>query len=193
MPVDRDGTFRSELFERYQRSEKALVATLMQMYLEGVSTRKVRDVTETLCGTTFSRSTVSSLVSTLDADLAAWRERPLGEVAYSFVLVDATYQHVRVAGQVVSQAALIVMGVRDDGKREILAISVTGRESGPDYEDLFRGLRARAARRAAGGERRSRRPARRHPAYFFFFFFFSLSLSLSSTSLLGSLGSTAPL
>ena len=146
VPVDRDGTFRSELFERYQRSEKALVATLMQMYLEGVSTRKVRDVTETLCGTSFSRSTVSSLVSTLDADLAAWRDRPLGEVAYPFVLVDATYQHVRVAGQVVSQAALIVMGVRDDGKREILAVTVTGRESGPDYEDLFRGLRARGLR-----------------------------------------------
>ena len=146
VPVDRDGTFRSELFERYQRSEKALGSTLMQMYLEGVSTRKVRDVTETLCGTSFSRSTVSGLVKTLDADLAAWRERPLGEVAYPFVLVDATYQHVRVAGQVVSQAALIVMGVRDDGKREILAVSVTGRESGPDYEDLFRGLRARGLR-----------------------------------------------
>jgi len=74
------GSFRSELFERYQRSEKALVATLMQMYLEGVSTRKVRDVTETLCGTSFSRSTVRGLVKTLDADLAAWRDRPLGEV-----------------------------------------------------------------------------------------------------------------
>ncbi|MEJ2667239.1 MAG: transposase, partial [Deinococcales bacterium] len=84
-------TFRTELFERYQRSEKALVSALMQMYLEGASTRKLRDVTDALCGTSLSRSAVSSLVSTLDADLAAWRERPLGEVAYPFVLVDASY------------------------------------------------------------------------------------------------------
>jgi transposase-like protein len=118
----------------------------MQMYLEGVSTRKVCDVTEALCGTSFSKSTESNLVKTLDADLAAWRERPIGDVAYPFILVDATYQHVRVNGQVVSQAVLIMMGIREDGRREVIAVAVSGRESGPDYGDLFRSLRARGLR-----------------------------------------------
>ncbi len=78
------------------------MSALMQMYLEGASTRKLRDVTDALCGTSLSRSAVSSLVITLDADLAASRERPLGEVAYPFVLVDASYQHVRGVRLVVS-------------------------------------------------------------------------------------------
>jgi len=72
VPQDRAGTFSTQLFARYQRTEKALVLSLMEMYLEGVSTRKVRDITEALCGTTFSKSLVSRLVGTLDADLAAW-------------------------------------------------------------------------------------------------------------------------
>ena len=77
IPQDRDGTFRTELFEKYQRNEKALVLSLMTMYLEGISTRKVRDVTEVLCGTSFSKSTVSNLTRQLDEDLQAWRSRPL--------------------------------------------------------------------------------------------------------------------
>src|ERR671921_2939969 len=76
VPQDREGTFSTELFARYQRSEKALVLALMEMYVEGVSTRKVAEVTEVLCGTTFSKSLVSELAGTLDADLAAWREPP---------------------------------------------------------------------------------------------------------------------
>ena len=93
VPMDREGTFKSELFERYQRSEKALVGTLMEMYLEGVSTRKVKDVTEVLCGTSFSKSTVSRLVGSLDQDLAAWRERLAGlgaEEIYVFFKHDET-------------------------------------------------------------------------------------------------------
>lgn len=86
----------------HERGEKALVLSLMGMYLEGVSTLRVKYITEALCGTSSCRSTVSSLVDILDADLAAWRERTRGEVAFPFALVDATYQHVRVAGQVVS-------------------------------------------------------------------------------------------
>jgi putative transposase len=142
VPMDRDGTFRSELFDRYQRSEKALVGTLMEMYLEGVSTRKVRDVTEALCGTSFSKSTVSRLVGSLDADLRAWRERRL-EVAYPYLIVDARYEHVRVNGQVVSQGVLVVKGVREDGLRELLAVEVADTESEVTYEDLFRRLKDR--------------------------------------------------
>ncbi len=142
VPMDREGSFKTELFERYQRSEKALVGTLRDMYLEGVSTRKVRDVTEALCGTSFSKSTVSRLVGSLDADLAAWRERRL-EVAYPYLIVDARYEHVRMNGQVVSQGVLVVKGVREDGLRELLAVEVADTENEVTYEDLFRRLKGR--------------------------------------------------
>lgn len=145
VPMDREGTFKSELFERYQRSEKALVGTLMEMYLEGVSTRKVKDVTEVLCGTSFSKSTVSRLVGSLDQDLAAWWERRL-DVAYPYLVVDARYEHVRQGGQVVSQGVLVVKGVREDGFRELLAVEVADTESEASYEALFRGLKDRGLR-----------------------------------------------
>src|SRR5690606_36587790 len=125
--MDREGTFKSELFERYQRSEKALVGTLMEMYLEGVSTRKVRHVTEVLCGTSFSKSTVSRLVGLLHGDLAAWRERPL-DAAYPYLVVDARYEHVRPGGQGVSPGVPPVKGVRDGGFSELLAVEVADSE-----------------------------------------------------------------
>src|SRR5690606_12377792 len=106
VPMDREGKFESDVFYRYERSGKAIVGSLMEMYLEGVSTRKVRDVTEVLCGTSFSKSTVSRLVGGLDGDLKAWRERPL-DAAYPYLVVDARYEHVRQGGQVVSQGVLI--------------------------------------------------------------------------------------
>ncbi len=88
VPQDRDGTFSTQLFARYQRSEKALVLALMEMYVEGVSTRKVREITEVLCGTSFSKSLVSELAGRLDGALEAWRERPLTETTYPFLSVD---------------------------------------------------------------------------------------------------------
>jgi len=142
VPQDREGTFSTELFARYQRSEQALVVTLMEMYVQGVSTRKVAAITEQLCGTSFSRSQVSALAGRLDADLAAWRERPL-TVSYPYLSVDARYEHVRVDGHVVSQGVLIVAGVRDDGRRELLAVEVADTESEATYEALFRRLKAR--------------------------------------------------
>lgn len=145
VPMDRDGTFKTDLFERYQRSEKALVLSLMEMYLEGVSTRKVKDVTEVLCGTTFSKSQVSRLTVGLDAELEAWRSRRLdGE--YPYLMVDATYQHVRIGRRVSSQGVLIVTGVKNDGHREILAVDVTDTESEATYQDLFRSLKDRGLR-----------------------------------------------
>ena len=142
VPMDREGTFRTELFERYQRSEKALVGGLMEMVVEGVSTRKVTEVTEALCGTSFSKSTVSRLMSGLDADLKAWRERPL-TLAYPYLIVDARYEYVRVNAQVVSQGVLIVKGVREDGLRDLLAVEVADTENEVTYEDLFRRLKDR--------------------------------------------------
>ena len=145
VPQDREGTFSTELFARYQRTEQALVTTLMEMYLQGVSTRKVAEITEQLCGTSFSKSQVSALTGRLDAELAAWRERPLS-VAYPYLAVDARYEHVRVDGRVVSQGVLIVAGVRADGHREILAVEVADTESEATYQELFRRLKARGVR-----------------------------------------------
>jgi len=143
VPQDRDGKFSTQLFARYQRNEKALVLALMEMYVEGVSTRKVREITEVLCGTSFSKSLVSELAGQLDTELDAWRHRPLTETTYPYLSVDARYEHVRQGGQIVSQGVLIVAGVRADGHREILAVEVSDTESEATYQHLFRDLKAR--------------------------------------------------
>ncbi len=143
VPQDREGTFSTQLFARYQRSEKALVLALMEMYIEGVSTRKVAEITEALCGTSFSKSQVSELAGRLDTDLLAWRERPLTAERYPYLFVDARYEHVRVDGQVVSQGVLVVSAIRDDGRREIVAVDVADTESEATYHDLFRRLKQR--------------------------------------------------
>ena len=146
VPQDRDGTFSTELFARYQRSEQALVTTLMEMYLQGVSTRNVAAITEELCGAAFSKSQVSALVGRLDPELKAWRERPLTAAAYPYLVVDARYEHARVDGRVVTLGVLVVAGVRDDGRREILAVEAADTESEATYHDLFKRLEARGLR-----------------------------------------------
>jgi putative transposase len=146
VPQDREGTFSTRLFSRYQRNEKALVLALMEMYVEGVSTRKVKEVTEELCGTSFSKSLISSLAGSLDSELQAWRMRRLEAKAYPYLFVDARYEKARVDGRVVSQGVLVVSGVRDDGFREILALEVADTESEATYHELFRSLKARGLR-----------------------------------------------
>lgn len=143
VPQDREGTFSTQLFGRYQRNEKALVLALMEMYVEGVSTRKVTEITEALCGTSFSRSLVSVLAGRLDGELSAWRSRHLTALSYPYLSVDARYEHVRIDGRVVSQGVLIVSGVREDGHREILAVDVADTESESTYQELFRALKSR--------------------------------------------------
>jgi putative transposase len=103
----------------------------------------VREITEALCGTTFSKSLVSELAGQLDAELDAWRNRPLTETSYPYLSVDARYEHVRRDGQIVSQGVLIVAGVRADGHREILGVAVADTESESTYHHLFRELQAR--------------------------------------------------
>src|SRR5215212_1025456 len=143
VPQDREGTFSTRLFTRYQRNEKALVLALMEMYVEGVSTRKVKEITEELCGISFSKSLVSSLAGSLDAELEAWRKRRLEAEAYPYLFVDARYEKARIDGRVVSQGVLLVSAVRDDGFREILAVEVADTESEATYQQLFRSLKAR--------------------------------------------------
>jgi putative transposase len=144
VPQGREGTFSTRLFSRYQRNEKALVLALMEMYVEGVSTRKVRDITEERCGTSFSKSLLSSLAGRLDAELAAWRSRALEAAGYPYLFVDGRCDKVRVGGRVVSQGVLVVSGVREpDGLREILAVEIADTESEATYQNLCRSLKAR--------------------------------------------------
>jgi putative transposase len=119
VPRDRAGEFQPTLFARYRRSEQALVLTLAEMYLQGVSTRKVSAVVEQLCGTTISASTVSACTRTLDAGLAAWRQRRLDATTYPYLIIDAHHERIRREGQVLSTAALWVIGVRADGYRRL--------------------------------------------------------------------------
>ncbi len=114
----------------------------MEMYLKGVSTRKVAAITERLCGRSFSSQLVSKLARELDEKLAAWRERPL-EGEYPYLIVDARYEKVRVCGKVISQGILVCVGVSAEGKREILAVEIADSESQTTWSDLFRKLRRR--------------------------------------------------
>jgi transposase-like protein len=140
IPRDRAGEFQPSLFARYQRSEQALVLALAEMYLQGVSTRKVSAVVEQLCGTTISASTVSACTQTLDASLAAWRARRLDATSYPYLIVDAHHERIRREGQVLSTAALWVIGVRADGYREHLGLWLGASESAASWGGVFRDL-----------------------------------------------------
>jgi transposase-like protein len=142
VPRDRDGRFQTQLFARYQRSEKAFVLALMEMYVQGVSTRKVAAITEELCGTEVSKSQVSSLTVGLDAEIAIWRNRAL-QKRYPYVFVDATWFRARQDGRVHNDAALIAVGVRESGHREVLGVALADSESEASWNDLFRDLRDR--------------------------------------------------
>jgi len=142
VPQDRQGRFSTELFQRYQRSEQALVAALAEMYVQGVSTRKVKAVTEELCGHEFSASTVSEINKGLDGKLAAFASRRLEE-AYPYLIVDARYEKVREAGVIRSRAVLIAIGINWDGRREVLAVELANRESESSWRDFLVGLKER--------------------------------------------------
>jgi putative transposase len=142
VPQDRDGSFSTALFERYSRSEKALVLTMMEAYILGVSTRKVSGLTEILCGTTFSASTVSNLSRALDSRIAVFKERPLSK-EYPYVFVDATYIKARIDENVISQGVVIVVGIDSKGYREILDIEVANSETYETYDRIFKSLRQR--------------------------------------------------
>src|SRR5215475_6228113 len=114
VPQDRLGRFSTELFARYQRSEKALVGTLAEMYVQGVSTRKVKAVTEALCGHSFSASSISAINKSLDEGLKAFSERRL-EDPFPYLILDARYERVREGGIIVSQAVLVAVAVDWEG------------------------------------------------------------------------------
>jgi putative transposase len=142
VPQDRAGRFSTELFERYQRSEKALVAALAEMYVQGVSTRKVKAVTEELCGHGFSASVISDATARLDTALAAFAERRLVE-PYPYLILDARHERVREAGVIQSQAVLIAIGVDWEGRRQVLGVELANRESRSSWRDFLVGLKRR--------------------------------------------------
>ena len=142
VPQDRDGRFSTRLFERYQRSEKALVGALAEMYVQGVSTRKVKAVTEELCGHSFSASAISTINKTMDAALAEFAGRRLEE-DFPYLILDARYERVREGGVIASQAVLVAIGIDLEGRRQVLAVELANRESRSSWRDFLAGLRAR--------------------------------------------------
>lgn len=142
VPRDRDGTFRTELFDRYQRSEKALVLALAEMYMHGVSTRKVTQVVEELCGHSISKSQVSELAKLLDKDLEQWRKRALSD-EYAYMQLDAIYQKVREGGRVTSMATFVAVGISQLGHREILGCHVATSEHQVEWREFLRILKQR--------------------------------------------------
>lgn len=143
VPQTRDGSFSTEIFKRYQRSEQAFVVALMEMVVNGVSTRKVSNITEELCGVSFSKSTVSQLCTGLDARVRAFNERRFDGESYPFIMVDAMFIKCREGDRVVSRAALTISGIRSDGYREILGLRIGDTESYATWEETFKWLKSR--------------------------------------------------
>jgi len=142
VPRDRNGEFSTALFERYQRSEKALVAALAEMYVQGVSTRKVTAITEELCGHRFSASSISAINKGMDEALARFAGRPLDEV-YPYLILDARYEKVREDGVIRSQAVLIAIGINWEGQRQVLAVELANRKSATSWKDFLVTLKQR--------------------------------------------------
>jgi len=141
VPQVREGGFYPAALEKGLRSERALVITLAEMYIQGVSTRKVKAITEQLCGVEISAMQVSRAVAQLDAVLQEWRERPLGEITYLYV--DARYEKVRQSGQVRDAAVLMATGITPKGERQVLGVSVSLSEHESHWKSFLKGLKDR--------------------------------------------------
>jgi transposase-like protein len=141
VPQTRGVEFYPTALEKGQRSERALKLAVAEMYVQGVTTRKVTTVMQELCGLEVTSMQVSRAAKMLDAELTAWRERPLGEIPY--LLLDARYEKVRVGGVVVSCALLVAIGITPDGRRTILGVSVALSEAEVHWRDFLAGLQAR--------------------------------------------------
>jgi putative transposase len=141
VPQVREGGFYPQALEKGLRSERALTLGLAEMYVQGVSTRKVKAITEQLCGLNINSSAVSQAASQLDSELAKWRERPLGE--YPFLFLDAYYEQVREDGQVRDLAVLVAVGINPQGKREILGVSVSLSEHEVHWRTFLESLKQR--------------------------------------------------
>jgi transposase-like protein len=141
VPQVREGGFYPSALEKGLRSERALTITLAEMYVQGVSTRRVKAITEQLCGIEISATQVSRATTQLDEVLQEWRERPLGEISYLYV--DARYEKVREAGQVRDAAVLVASGINPEGERQILGVSVSLSEHEAHWKAFLKSLKDR--------------------------------------------------
>ena len=141
VPQVRGMEFYPSVLERGVRSENALKLALAEMYVQGVSTRKMAEVTEQLCGCEVSSSEVSRVAATLDQELEKWRKRPLGEITY--LLLDARYEKVREGGSVRDCAVLTAVGIDPKGGRSVLGVSVSLSEAEVHWREFFKSLIAR--------------------------------------------------
>ena len=144
IPKLREGSYYPDwLLQARRRAEKALVAVVAQCYVEGVSTRRVDDIVRAMGIDGISKSQVSVLAKTLDAEVEAFRNRPLDAGPYTYVLVDALTQRVREEGRIVNVACVLATGVNADGRREVLGVDVITAEDGAGWTAFLRGLVAR--------------------------------------------------
>jgi len=141
VPQTRHSDFHPQALDKGIRSERALKLALAEMYIQGVSTRKVAAITEQLCGVEISSTQVSRATAELDETLQAWRERPLGR--YRYLYLDARYEKVRQDGRVLDAAVFIAIGVSEAGKREVLGVSVALSEAEVHWRTFLQGLTAR--------------------------------------------------
>ncbi|MBQ3371048.1 MAG: IS256 family transposase [Mogibacterium sp.] len=143
VPRHRNQPFHTMVFENYKRSEAALISAMVQMVINGVSTRKVSKVVEELCGTSFSKSAVSELCKSLDTEIEAFRNRPLGNLEAPFLMVDATYFKARENHKVISKAFMVALVIRPDGVREIIGFDVFDAEDNASWQSFFKSLKSR--------------------------------------------------
>src|ERR687885_403189 len=144
IPKLRKGSFFPAILERRRRIDRALFAVVMEAYVHGVSTRKVDDLVAALgAASGISKSEVSRICAALDAEMAAFRARPLGHVEFPYVFADATYLKGRVRNQVVSRAVVVATGVSMTGEREVLGCAVGDTEDEAFWCEFFRSLRSR--------------------------------------------------
>ena len=140
VPRDREGEFATEVFERYKRMSGDVEEAVLEMYLSGISVRKIAGVTEALSRVKVGKDAVSRIVGRLEEEQRAWRERSFEEKEYPYLYLDATYLKVRWGASVTSMALLACVGVDEEGFREVLAVEVAGSEKGAAYASLLRGL-----------------------------------------------------
>ena len=143
VPRTRDGHFSPTVFERYQRNEKALMASMLEMYVSGVSTRKVSKIVEELCGKSVSKSFVSSLTEQLEPMVNEWQNRLLSEKNYPYLMTDVLYIKVREENRVLSKSCHIAIGITKDGDREIIGFMIQSGESEETWTTFFEYLKER--------------------------------------------------
>lgn len=143
VPRTRDGEFSPSAFKRYERYDQALILSMMEMVVNGVSTRKVSNIVEELCGKKVSKSFVSEITKSLDPVVNEWRNRPLNVYYFPYIYVDAMYIKVREDNKVVSKGVYIAFGVNEKGYREVLGIHVDHKETEESWTTFFDSLKSR--------------------------------------------------